>query len=76
MTASLYQSGSVVCADDLAIFPGRQELPQARLGARVSLESIENEHIRQVLAQSRTVDEAAEVLGIDPATLYRRKKRL
>jgi transcriptional regulator of acetoin/glycerol metabolism len=29
-----------------------------------------------VLANSRTVEEAANTLGIDPATLYRRKKKL
>jgi two-component system, NtrC family, response regulator AlgB len=74
--AILLGSGSVIQADDLAIWPGREARPRARLGARVSLKTIENEHIRQVLAQSRTVDEAAEVLGIDPATLYRKKKRL
>jgi two-component system, NtrC family, response regulator AlgB len=47
-----------------------------RLGGRASLEQIENEHIRKVLANSRTIDEAAQILQIDPATLYRRKKRL
>jgi NtrC-family two-component system response regulator AlgB len=47
-----------------------------RVGGRVTLEEIENEHIRKVIANSRTIDEAATVLGIDPATLYRRKKKL
>jgi NtrC-family two-component system response regulator AlgB len=37
---------------------------------------LDNEHIRRVIANSRTIDEAANVLGIDPATLYRRKKKL
>jgi NtrC-family two-component system response regulator AlgB len=37
---------------------------------------LENEHIRRVLANSRTIEEAANALGIDPATLYRRKKKL
>jgi NtrC-family two-component system response regulator AlgB len=46
------------------------------VGGRVTLEEIENEHIRKVIANSRTIDEAATVLGIDPATLYRRKKKL
>ena len=47
-----------------------------RIGGHATLAQVENEHIRRVLANSRTVDEAAQVLGIDPATLYRRKKRL
>jgi len=36
---------------------------------------IEREHIRQVLAASKTVHEAAEILGIDDATLWRKRKR-
>ncbi len=47
-----------------------------RLGGKVSLEEIENEHIRRVVGNSRTLDEAAAVLGIDPATLYRKRKKL
>jgi NtrC-family two-component system response regulator AlgB len=63
-----------IVADDL-----REMLRPAsdpRLGGLVPLEAIENEHIRRVIANSRTIDEAAAVLGIDPATLYRRKKKL
>jgi two-component system, NtrC family, response regulator AlgB len=53
-----------------------RSVTEFRLGGRASLEEIENEHIRKVLANSRTIDEAAQILQIDPATLYRRKKRL
>jgi two-component system, NtrC family, response regulator AlgB len=74
--AVILGNGPLIEADDLAIRPGHDEQPAARLGARVPLETIENEHIRQVLAQCRTIDEAAGILGIDPATLYRRKKKL
>jgi NtrC-family two-component system response regulator AlgB len=48
----------------------------ARIGARVSIEELEAEHIRQVLRQTDTMEEAARVLGIDPATLYRKRKKL
>jgi len=47
-----------------------------RIGGRFTLEAIENEHIRAVIATTRSLDEAAEVLGIDPATLYRRRRKL
>jgi NtrC-family two-component system response regulator AlgB len=72
--AVILGAGDEVGADDLAeIIQVRSEL---RVGGRVTLEEIENEHIRKVIANSRTIDEAAAVLGIDPATLYRRKKKL
>ena len=41
----------------------------------VSLEKIEEEHIRRVLASAKSLQEAAEVLGIDQATLWRRRKQ-
>ena len=47
-----------------------------RLGGRATLEAVENEHIRRVLASTTSLEEAAAVLGIDPATLYRRRKKL
>ena len=72
--AVILGGGDEVGADDLAeTIQVRSEL---RVGGRVTLEEIENEHIRKVIANSRTIDEAATVLGIDPATLYRRKKKL
>ena len=46
------------------------------LGGHFALEAIENEHIRGVIAATRSLDEAASVLGIDPATLYRRRRKL
>jgi NtrC-family two-component system response regulator AlgB len=45
------------------------------LGEGVTLEELEVEHIRRVLAASKSLDEAARKLGIDPATLYRKRKR-
>ena len=53
-----------------------QSSSELRVGGRITLEEIENEHIRKVITSSRTVDEAASILGVDPATLYRRKKKL
>jgi len=47
----------------------------ARLGDRVSLEKIEEEHIRRVLATTKSLQEAADILGIDQATLWRRRKK-
>jgi len=46
------------------------------VGARVTLDELESAHIRRVLGSSRNLDEAAKTLGIDPATLYRKRQRL
>ena len=47
----------------------------ARIGDRISLEKIEEEHIRRVLATTKSLQEAADILGIDQATLWRRRKK-
>ncbi len=45
------------------------------VGSRASLEQLEIEHIRRVLATTASRDEAARILGIDPSTLYRKRKQ-
>ncbi len=45
------------------------------VGGAITLEQLEEEHIRRVLANTATLEEAATVLGIDPSTLYRKRKR-
>jgi NtrC-family two-component system response regulator AlgB len=68
---------------DAGDFPEKVNRPSAggaeatlRLGSNISLEELEKEHIRQVLKQSPTLDAAARVLGIDAATLYRKRKKM
>jgi DNA-binding NtrC family response regulator len=50
---------------------GEQVVP----GARISIKSLEQEHIRRIVERTQSLAEAAEVLGIDAATLYRKRKR-
>jgi NtrC-family two-component system response regulator AlgB len=47
-----------------------------RIGGEHSLADIENEHIRQVLAKSDTFEEASRILGIEPSTLWRKRRKL
>jgi len=62
---------------------GAESLPDAVLappresasGDPVSLEEVERRHIQQVIASSPTLEDAAARLGIDPTTLWRKRRR-
>jgi NtrC-family two-component system response regulator AlgB len=45
------------------------------LGGDASLEEIEREHILRVLSRTKTLDEAAAILGIDASTLWRKRRK-
>jgi NtrC-family two-component system response regulator AlgB len=49
--------------------------PALALGGDFSLEQIEREHIERVLARTTTAEEAANVLGIDASTLWRKRRK-
>ena len=72
----------ILCAGeqiDLCDLPeefGSKPEPGVAVGARVTIDALEAEHIRRVLAVSRNLEEAARTLGIDPATLYRKRQKL
>ena len=47
----------------------------ARLGDPLTLDVIEENHIRLILASTKSLQEAADLLGIDQATLWRKRKQ-
>ena len=49
--------------------------PATKLGDPVPIDRIEELHIRRVLASAKSLQEAAVILGIDQATLWRRRKQ-
>jgi NtrC-family two-component system response regulator AlgB len=55
---------------------GANGLPAPQVGAMISLEDLESAHIRRVLKVAESLEEAARILGIDTATLYRKRKKM
>ncbi len=51
-----------------------ENLPQ--VGSLISLEKLEEAHLRKILERTPSLTEAAEILGIDQATLYRKRKKI
>jgi NtrC-family two-component system response regulator AlgB len=45
------------------------------LGGDFTLAEIEREHIQRVVTRARSLEAAAEILGIDDSTLWRKRKR-
>jgi two-component system, NtrC family, response regulator AlgB len=55
--------------------PSEVRMALEQPGDARSLEEIEKLHIKRVLQQAKDYDEAAQILGIDPATLWRKRKK-
>lgn len=77
------ERGVILTTDDevgLAHLPsqvGSRPAPgPIQVGGAVTLEVLEAEHVRRVLAASASLEDAAQTLGIDPSTLYRKRKKL
>jgi len=49
--------------------------PPIQLGDHISLKTIEEQHIRLVVASTKTLQDAANFLGIDQATLWHKRKQ-
>ncbi|HWR91402.1 MAG TPA: helix-turn-helix domain-containing protein, partial [Desulfobacterales bacterium] len=76
---NVIERAAILCPGDVI---GVENLPESvsphhppiQLGDRVPLGVIEENHIRRVLAATKSLQEAADVLGIDQATLWRKRK--
>jgi NtrC-family two-component system response regulator AlgB len=76
--ALIVSPGPRIEVDDLGI-PSPPEAAahggDVALGADVSLDALEREHIARIIARAPTLDAAARTLGIDASTLQRKRKR-
>ncbi len=51
-----------------------ESVPQ--VGSLISLDKLEEAHLRKILERISSLTEASEILGIDQATLYRKRKKI
>jgi len=73
------ERASILCRSEIV---GVEYLPEKLTGSRnaikpgdlVSLEKIEEMHIRSILSSSKSLQEASEILCVDQATLWRKRK--
>jgi two-component system, NtrC family, response regulator AlgB len=74
--AAVLSRGRLIRNEDLSETVFRTEgLRAAEPYPKVTLEAVEQEHIRRILDLSPTLEEAATTLGIGSATLWRKRKR-
>ncbi len=73
------ERAAILCPGELVgaeSFPFTQNTTSAvKIGDPVSIEIIEEQHIKHVLGTTPSLEAAAAVLGIDQATLWRRRKK-
>ena len=74
--ATILAAGDLIEASDLPTSLGEAQVETVTLGGAYSIDEIEAEHIRRVLGRTKTLQEAAAILKLDPTTLLRKRKSL
>jgi len=72
---AILASGPLIELDHLPSQIGSPATVRQTAGQPATLDQMEAEHIRRTLEATATIEEAAARLGIDPSTLYRKRKR-
>lgn len=73
--AAILSDRDNIDVDDFPVFTTTADTGLPQVGDLVSLAELEEAHIREVVARTQTLGYAAQVLGINQATLYRKRKR-
>jgi two-component system, NtrC family, response regulator AlgB len=74
--AAILSNGAALQAADFPGLIARSAASRYQIGGPISLQALENAHIRMVVASSSSLEEAARILEIDKSTLYRKRKQM
>jgi DNA-binding NtrC family response regulator len=75
---NVMERAALLAKDDvveLSHLPEEVRLAAEKPAYALSLEEVEKLHLKRVLQHAKDYDEAAQILGIDPATLWRKRKK-
>ena len=74
--AAILAAGPEIGLEDLPERIGRDSRMSSReIGGPFTLDQVEVEHIRRVLSKTSNLESAAKILGIDPSTLFRKRRK-
>jgi len=73
--AVILARGSIIGPELLRLDSGAQGRSSIDIGTHASMEAVEEQHLRRVLASTASIEEAAAILGMDTVTLWRRRKK-
>ncbi|MCC5805993.1 MAG: sigma-54-dependent Fis family transcriptional regulator [Opitutales bacterium] len=73
--ALIMAPGGEIRLDHLPAYLRDNNSGSCQVGAMITLEALERAHIDRILEVASSQEEAASILGIDPTTLYRKRKR-
>jgi len=73
--AVILADGPLIQVWDLPMASSPTTGTSIHIGSPVSMEHIERCHIEKIILKSESLEEAAKILGIDTATLYRKRKK-
>ena len=77
---NIIERATILCSSDkigVEFLPDNllpESEPPIKIGDSISLEKLQGEHIKLLLTSSKSIQEAATILGIDQATLWRKRK--
>ncbi len=73
--AVILSDGPLIQVWDLPMASSPTTGTSIHVGGPVSMEQIERSHIQKIIKKTDSLEEAAQILGIDIATLYRKRKK-